>query len=107
MASFAVQKLLSLIRPLLFTFVSITLGDKSKKQEEKTLLQFRSKSFLPMFSSMSFIVPVLHVGHVGFIFVYSVRECSDFILFHVVVQLPPTEETVFSPWYILASFIVD
>ena len=33
MASFAVQKLLSLIRPYLFifTFISISLGDRSKK----------------------------------------------------------------------------
>ena len=31
MASFAVQKLLSLIRSHLFVFVSITLGDRSKK----------------------------------------------------------------------------
>ena len=41
MVSFAVQKLLSLIRPHLyiFAFVSITLGDRSKK----ILLQFMSK----------------------------------------------------------------
>ena len=49
MVSFAVQKLLSLIRSHLFIFVfmSITLGGRSKK----ILLWFMSKSVLPMFSS--------------------------------------------------------
>ena len=50
--SFAVQKLLSLIRSLLLTFVfiSITLGGGS----EKILLIFMSSSVGPMFSSKSF-----------------------------------------------------
>ena len=54
MVSFAVQKLLSLIRShlFIFAFVSITVGDRSKK----ILLRFTSKSVLPMFSSRSFIV---------------------------------------------------
>ena len=48
--SFAVQKLLSLIRSHLFIFVFIllTLGGGSKK----ILLQFMSKSGLPMFYSV-------------------------------------------------------
>ena len=54
MVSFAVQKLLSLIRSHLFIFVFIftTLGGGSKK----ILLRFMSKSVLPMFPSKSFIV---------------------------------------------------
>ena len=54
MVSFAVQKLLSLIRSHLFIFVfsSITLGDGSKK----ILLWFMPKSVLHIFSSRSFIV---------------------------------------------------
>ena len=49
MVSFAVQKLLSLIwsHLFIFVFISITLGDRSKK----ILLRFMSKSVLPMFSS--------------------------------------------------------
>ena len=49
MVSFAVQKLLSLIRShlFIFTFISFTLGEDPKKM----LLQFMSKSVLPMFSS--------------------------------------------------------
>ena len=52
--SFAVQKLLSLIRShlFIFVFIFITLGGGSKK----TLLRFMSESVLPMFSSKSFII---------------------------------------------------
>ena len=51
MVSFAVQKILILIRFHLFIFVSIfnILGSGSKK----AVLQFMSKSVLPMFSSKS------------------------------------------------------
>ena len=54
MVSFAVQKLLGLIRShlFIFVFIVITLGGGSKK----ILLQFMSKSVLPMFSSKSFVV---------------------------------------------------
>ena len=48
-----------------------------------------SKSVLPMFSSKSFIVLSLtfrSLIHPEFIFVYAVRECSNFILLHVAVQ---------------------
>ena len=57
MVSFAVQKLVSLIRShlFIFVFIFITLGGGSKK----VLLRFMSKSVLPMFSSKSFIVPGL------------------------------------------------
>ena len=49
MVSFAVQKLLSLIRPhlFIFVFIFITPGGGS----EKILLWFMSESILPMFSS--------------------------------------------------------
>ena len=54
MVSFAVQKLLNLIRSHLFiiVFISFTLGDKAKKIS----LWFISNSVLPMFSSRSFMV---------------------------------------------------
>ena len=56
MAFFSVQKLLSLIRShlIIFVFISITLGDRSKK----ILLQFMLKIGWLMFSSESFIVSV-------------------------------------------------
>ena len=85
--SFALQKLLSLTRSHLFTFVfiSIPLGDGS----QRILLQFISSSVLHMFSSKSFIVSGLtfrSLIHFEFIFVYGVRKCSNFILLHVAVQ---------------------
>ena len=87
MVSFAVQKLSSLIRShlFIFAFIFFALGGRSKK----TLLQFMSKCVLPMLSSRSFIVYSLtfrSLIHFEFIFVYGVRECSNFILSHVAVQ---------------------
>ena len=53
MVSFAVQKLLNLIRHNLFIFIFfITVGGGSRK----ILPWFMSKSFLPVFSSNSFVV---------------------------------------------------
>ena len=54
MVSSAVQKLLSLIKShlFIFVFISVTLGDGSKK----ILLWFMSKSVFPMLSSNRFIV---------------------------------------------------
>ena len=85
--SLAVQKVLSLIRSYLFifAFISFTLGDRSKK----ILLQFMSKSVLPMFSLRSFMVLCLafrSLIHFELIFVYSVRKCSKLIVLHVAVQ---------------------
>ena len=65
-----------------------------------------------MFSFKSFIVSSLifrSLIHLGFIFVYGIRECSNFILLHVAVQFflaLLVEETVFSPLYVLASFVI-
>ena len=74
MVSFAVQKLLSLIRSHFFNFVFIfiTLGGESKK----IFQWFMSKSGFPMFSSKSFIVsglPFRSLIHLDFIFVYGLR----------------------------------
>ena len=85
--SFAVQKLLSLIRSQLFIFVfiSITLGGGSRR----ILLWFMLSGVLPMFSSKSFIFSGLtfrSLIHFEFIFVYCVRKCSNFVLLHVAVQ---------------------
>ena len=86
MVSFAVQKLLSLIRSHLFVFLSVYLGDRSRK----IMLQFMSKSVLPMFSSKSFIVSGLtfrSLVHFEFMFLYAVRKYSNLILLNVAVQL--------------------
>ena len=68
-----------------FVFIFVTPGGGSKK----ILLRFMSESVLPMFSSKGFIVSRLtfrSLIHFEFIFVYGVRESSNFILLHVAVQ---------------------
>ena len=44
-----------------------------------------------------------------FIFLYDVRKYSNVILLHIVVQFSQhhCDKTVFSPWYILASLVID
>ena len=61
-----------------------------------------------MFSSKSLTFRSLI--HFEFIFVYGIRECSNFIVFTCGCPLFPApfiDETVFSPLYILASFVKD
>ena len=81
--SFSGQKLLRLIKSHLFIFVFIVITLRGGS--EKMLLSFMLESVWPMFSSKSFIVS-RSLTHLEFIFVYSVRKCSNFILFHVAVQ---------------------
>ena len=86
--SFAVQKLLSLIRSnlFIFAFISTALGDWPKK----TLVWFMSENILPLFSSGSFMVSCLilkSLSHYEFICVCGVRVCSNFTDLHVTVQL--------------------
>ena len=56
--SFAVQRLVSLLRFHLFVFISIALGDCSKK----ALVQFMSENVLSIFSSRSFMVSCLYLS---------------------------------------------
>ena len=88
MVSFAVQKLISLIRShlFIFAFISFVLEDLS----EKRLLQFMSEKVLPMLSSRSFMVSCLtfkSLSHFEFIFLDGVREYSNFLGLHEAVQL--------------------
>ena len=55
----------------------------------KMLVQFMSENILPMFSARSFMESCLmfqSLSHFEFVFVYGVRECSNFIDLHVAVQ---------------------
>ena len=68
---------------LFFAFISITLGDGSKKF---TAIYAKKCSML---SSRSFIVSGLtfkSLIHFEFTFVYGVKECSNFIILHIVVK---------------------
>ena len=60
MVSFAMQKILNLIRSYWFVFVFIFIILRGGS--DKIFLWFMSKSILPMFSPRSFIVSGLHLG---------------------------------------------
>ena len=86
--SFAMQKLLSLIRSHLFIFIFINIVGGS----ERILLWFRSKCVQPMFSSKSFIVSGLtfkFLIHFEFIFVYGVRSIQ-ISFFYTLSSFPST-----------------
>ena len=90
MVSFAVQKLLSLIRShlFIFVFISITLEGGPKR----ILWWFMSWSLPPMFSSKNFIVSVLTFRswiHFEFIFVYGVSVLISFF-FKWLLSFPST-----------------
>ena len=111
MVSFAVQKFLSLIRSQLFIFVFIfiTLGGGSKKS---CCNLHQSVLPMPMFSSKSFIVYDLTFRSLidfEFIFVYVLGSVliSSFYMYLSTFPAPLIEETVFSPLYILTSFVID
>ena len=57
MVSFALQKLVSLIRPhcFIFVFISVALGNRPKEE----CVQLMLDNALPMFSSRSFMVSIL------------------------------------------------
>jgi len=84
MVSFAVQKLLSLIMPHLLIF--IFHYSRRWFRKDPAVIYVRECSVFS--SNKSFIVSGLtfkSLIHFEFIFVYGVRECSDFILSHAAV----------------------
>uniref|UniRef100_A0A8D1FYQ7 Uncharacterized protein n=1 Tax=Sus scrofa TaxID=9823 RepID=A0A8D1FYQ7_PIG len=88
LVSFAVQKLVSLMRShwFSFAFISVALGDGP----EKTFVRLMSENVLPMFSSRSLMVSCLlfrSFSHFEFVLVHGVRVCSSFIDMHVAVQV--------------------
>ena len=86
--SFAVQKLLNLIRPHLFTSILILFPLLSEVGHRESCFDLCHGVFC-LFSSKSFIVSGLtfrSLIHFQFIFVCGIRKCSDFTLLHVAVQ---------------------
>ena len=79
LVSFAVQKLVSLIRFhwFIFAFISVALGDRP----EKIFIRLMPENVLPMFSSRRLMVSYLifkSLSHFEFILVHGVRVCSSF-----------------------------
>ena len=71
-----------------------------------------SKNALPVLSSRRLMVSGLTVSSLinfEFSFVHGVRECSNFILLHVVVQFSQHNllKRLFSTVFFFASFVTD
>ena len=91
MASFAVQKLASLIRSyyFIFAFISVALGDLP----EKTFGRLMSENVLPMFSSRSFMVSCLtfkSLSHFEFIIVHGVGCVPVSLIYTQLSNFPST-----------------
>ena len=69
------------------------------------------QSVLPVFSFRSFILSSLtfkSLIHFEFIFVYGVRECSNFVILHVAVQFSQYQllkRLSFLHWIFLSLFL--
>ena len=88
LVSFAVQKLVSLIRFhwFIFALISVALGDRP----EKMFIRLMSENVLPMFFPRSLMASCLifkSFSHFEFVFVHGVRVCSSFIDVHTTVQV--------------------
>ena len=100
------QRLLSVARShlFIFVFISLALGDRSKVY----CYDLHQKVFC--LCSLLGLMCIRSLIHFEFIFEYGVRKCSNLFLLCVAVQeisIPFVEEIVFSPTFILASFVVD
>jgi len=89
LVSFAVQKLVSLIRShwFIFALISVALGE----WPGKIFMRLMSENVLPMFFSRGLMVSCLifkSFSHLEFIFVHGVRVCSGFIDLHAAVSFP-------------------
>jgi len=102
--SFIVQKHLRLSRSHWVLFLFPLFWEMDWKRYCCSLWQ----RVLPMFSSRNFIVSSLtlrYIIHFKLVFVYDVKEWSNFIFLHAAVQFSPVvEETVFPILCSLASF---
>ena len=92
----------------IFVLIFITLGNGSKK----IILWFMLESVLLFFSSKRFIVSGLafrSLIYFEFIFMYGIRECSDFIFLCSCPVFPAIliDEVLFFPLYLLASLVID
>ena len=108
MVNFAVWKLLGLIRShlFIFAFISFAFGEEIQKRNCCDSCQGLSCLFFSNFivSSLTFR-SLIH-----FIFVYGIREWSNFIILYIAVQFSQhrlLKGLFFFPLYIVASFIID
>ena len=90
-----------------FCFYFFSLEDRYQK---KAMLQFMSKTVLPMFFPRNFVISGLTFRFLigfGFIFVCGMRKYYGFIYSCPIFQAPLIGKTVFSLLYIFASFVMN
>jgi len=104
MVSFATQELLTLIRShlFIFAFIFFALEDTSKKNT--AIIYVKECS---MFSSWRFMIFSLTFRSLFFYLVLENVLMSFFMYSCPVFPAVFIEETVFSPFYILAYFVTD
>ena len=87
MVSCAVQKLIDLIRSCLFTFafISITLWNWPKENIAVIYVRECFASVVLLWFMVSCLL-FKFLSHFEFIFMYNVRECSNFIALHATLQ---------------------
>ena len=111
MVSFAVQKLLSYFSPVTPFIYFCFYFHHTRRWVEKVLAVIYVIECSAYVSSKSFIVSSLifrSLIHFEFIFVYGVREYSNFIRLHVAVQFSQhcLLKRLLSPSNILTSFVI-
>ena len=106
--SFAVQKLLNLIRSHLLIFY-FHYSRRYVIEDLSVIYVIECSAFVFFSEFYGFWSYIKSLIHFEFIFVYGVRKYSNVILLCVTVQFPAPliEEIAFSPLYILASFAKD
>ena len=110
--SFAVQTLWSLIQPhlFIFAFISFTGEDTSNKIYFHSTCQ---RVFLPKFSLRSFMFSGLTFRSFNLLWVHfslwyeEMFQSHCFTWSYPVFPAPLIEDTVFSPFFILATFVID
>ena len=107
MVSFAVQKLLSLIRShlFIFTFIAFASGKRSKKNIATIYVKECS-----MFSSRSFMVSGLtfrSLIYFQFIVVYGMRKCSNLIVYFNKTTKQLTEWEMISVNYVTDKGLIS
>ena len=109
MVSFAVQKVLSLDRShlFIFVFISITLGDRFKKN----CCDLHKRVFCLCFPLRVLQYLILLLGQIHFDFIFknkNVYLLENVLISFFYMQLsspaPLIEDAFFSPFYVLASF---
>ena len=102
------SKAFMLNKILLFKFCFYVFCLKRWFQKYLVTIYVRVFCLCSLLRVLWFLAIFTYLMHFELIFVYGIRECSNFILSSSPIFLAPlTEGTVFSPSYNLAYFVID